>query len=73
MKRKRFGDLKCVGVEDYRMVEIEKSGDRSGGNERNVNGGGLAVPQARGGTTEERSENLSLPMRSGRETEMAKR
>ena len=51
-KKKTRG--KCVGVGGYRMVERERRGDGSGGNERNVSGGGLAVPQASGGTTEER-------------------
>ena len=48
------------------MVEMERGGNESGGNKRNVNGGGLEVLQAIGGTTEERSENLRLEMRSER-------
>ena len=71
MKSKSW-DLKCVEVERYRMVEMERGGNESDGNKRNVNGGGLEVLQASGGTTEERSENLCLEMRSGRETEMVK-
>ena len=55
------------------MVERQRRGDGSGGNERYLNGERLAVPQMNGGTTEAQSENLSLDMRNGRETEMAKR
>ena len=32
MKMKRFGDLKCVGVGGYRIVQREQGGDWSGGN-----------------------------------------
>ena len=53
-------------VRGYRVLEMKRGGNGSGGNERNVNGGGLAVPQTNGGTTEERSENLTFEMRRGR-------
>ena len=46
MKMKRLGDLKCVGVGSYRMVERDRGGDGSSGNERNVNGGELADSSA---------------------------
>ena len=54
MKMKRLCDLKCVGVGCCRMVERECGGNGSSGNEKNVNGERLAVPQASGRTNEER-------------------